>query len=498
MHPIVRRCLPGLCAAILSLPLRAMDTPLVLFSGAGMGTVNAASGQVAIYDLRERSTERKSIANFLADLNRLELESAGVAGYTALRTGWPGGSGAPKPTPEELIRQFRKEPTPEQRTAGTGGDQELVRKAEDEFWSKERPYDGVVRAALGSQLLMVVVPAKRVALFYKVDNQRLTLSASYNYSPALYVQLAMNSQPDPLAIVRQLDLPKDQQEQLVGAFHAQEGGGIAAAATSEVWCCAAGTLYALLDTANQRLLLFEDMGKAVALRAVRNLAADLMIPVGFNSGPNASAEAAELPRRSKDAAALIKEFGLEPFDQYALKAFAGLAVAPRGASGRQEVLQANCSEGNNPQVVLDLLPQRKLLVYNLRGAGNSLELASVRDYSFDVAVDALLTRVGNRANGVQLLRRAGEQAGKGDGAVAVQNLSAALRLDPGLVEQARKLPALRKLKGGDQERAEAILAAADKVQEAERGRLEAVAKAAAAERAQAKGDKDKAARGDRR
>lgn len=491
MNRLLRTCSAALLACALAVPAMGLETPLVVVSGGNIATINAGSGQIAIYELRDNVNTRKSVKNFLVDLQMLEarVTQVGDQTYSLVRTGWgPAKDAYPKPTPEEVIQGlFRKDPTPEQKKSGRAADQELVRKAEDEFWSKDHPYDGVVRGAFSGSMLMVVVPAKRAVLFYRSDNEQIKLLNAYNYSPALYVQLAYKSIPNPLELAksRELDLTKEQQEELINQFKSQDENAAIQAGPSDVWCCAAGSYFVLVDSANRRVLTFEDKSKNVELRSARNISVDLMIPVGYGTTPDAARAASELTSKSKEVVAMLAEWGVKPFDQHTLKALVAMAQAGEGAR-KSESLQANCT---GSQVVLDFTAQRKLLTYLINGPGNALQLVSARDYSFDIAIDMLASRANARVEAAEGFKAIEAMAGKGQGEQALARLKTELKFVPTLVDAAHKSAALKKLAGKDKDAFEALLAQGDKDKEAFLAQVKSAVEAAAAEREKAKKDK---------
>lgn len=491
MNRLLRTCSAALLACALSVPVFGLETPLVVVSGNNIATINAGSGQIAIYELRDNVNTRKSVKNFLVDLQMLEARTTQVGDqtYSLVRTGWgPAKDAFPKPTPEEVIQGlFRKEPTPEQRKTNRAADQELVRKAEDEFWSKDHPYDGVVRGAFSGSMLMVAIPAKRAVLFYRSDDEKLRLLNAYNYSPTLYVQLAYKSIPNPLDLAksRELDLTKEQQDELINQFKSQDENAAIQAGPSDVWCCAAGAYFALVDSANRRVLTFEDKGKNVELRSVRNISVDLMIPVGYGTTPDAARAATDLTGKSKEVSAMLAEWGVKPFDQYTLKALVAMAQAGDGAR-KAESLQANCT---GSQVVLDFTAQRKLLTYLINGPGNSLQLVSARDYSFDIAIDMLATRANARVEAAEGFKAIEAMAGKGQVEQALARLKTELKFVPSLVDAAHKSATLKKLTGKDKEALDALLAQGDKDKEAFLAQVKSAVEAAAAERDKAKKDR---------
>jgi hypothetical protein len=483
-------CSAALLACALAAPLAALETPLVVtYGGNSFGSINAGSGQVAVYDINTNGTDRKSQpANFLTDLQMLEARAVTVGGqtYSLLRTGWvPGKDAMPSPTPEEIIQSFRKEATADQRKDNDKAlsDREQVRKAENDFWSQRLTYDGVVRGAFNGQRLMVVVPSHRTALFYQIENQAPRLIMAYNYSPALYIQLGRNTTPSPQDIISQLKVSRTQVDELLNQVKKTDEKAGIQAAKSDVWCCATGNQFCLVDIANQRIMTFEDKGKAMALRSVRNIGADLLIPSEWQATPDIAKEALALGK-SKELAPLLAEWGIKTFDQYTLKALVAMAQAGQ-KSGKDSGLQASHTSG---QVILDFTSQRKLATYMVNGAGNGIQLTSVRDYSFDIAVDLLYTRARARAEAADNFKVLESMAAKGQAEAVLARLKSELRLVPALVDTARKSSAFKKFSGKDKEELDALLTQADQDKEAFQTLVKTAVESAAAERERAKKD----------
>ena len=288
MRRSFRTCSAIVLAACLAGPAAALETPLIAMNGKYAAVVNAGTGMVNIYEVNDKQTIRRGNGiNFLSDLNRLDGVVKGERGgsiYTTLRTGTEN----MEPTVEKLIETlFRKEATKDQKEKSRPSDRETVREAEEAFWAKEQAYDGAVRIAFGARMLMIAFPAKHAVLFYEaVDPNRPIFAGAYNFGPALYVALGYNTTPSPVDIITKLELDQEERTKLETGYKKAEDGGPVAAAKCELWTVANGNFYALVDTANSKIILFEDMGKKIALRSVRSIAADLLIPLGFQSQPN--------------------------------------------------------------------------------------------------------------------------------------------------------------------------------------------------------------------
>lgn len=485
MRRLLRACSALALTALMVGPAMSLETPLIAVNGKYAALVNSGSGMVNIYELNDKQTVRHGGFNFLTDLSYYDSVVMGERGgsvYTKLRTG----TETMDPPVEKLIEvMFKKEPTKEQKEKGRPSDRETVREAEDAFWSKDQAYDGTVRIAYGARLIMIAVPSKHAVLFYEIsDIDRPIFSAAYNFGPALYVALGYNTTPNPIDIANKLALPEAERKQLEEGFKKTEDGGPAQAAKCELWGVASNNFYALVDSANNKIILFEDTGKKIALRSVRSIAADLQIPLGFQALPDES-EAVRALLKEKPVDATLKELGVQPFDQFTLRAFVNhIQVGEEGK--KTESLQAN---SNNSQIILDFTGQRKLLVYNLQGQGNSLELASARDYTFEVASNSLARFVNNRIKyGPEAWNNAKETL-KASPKIALRNLKIALTLNPKLVEVAAKDAGFKKLKDDFMTEYEALIETGQKANDELKATVKTILEEAEEAR---KKDKDKA------
>ncbi len=483
MSRLLRTCSSLLLALALGGPLAALETSLLQFNGQGGAVVNAGTGMITIYEVTNAQSTRKSVFNFLADLALLEAKIMGEvngAVFSQLRTGTENMD----PSVEVLIQKmFSKEISEEQKKRGRPSDQALVREAEDAFWAKSAPYDGVVQVAYGAKKMMVAIPAKHAVLFYDVqDPLRPTFAGCYNFGPALYVALGYNTQPNPIDIVSQLDLDPEEKKKLQDSFKHTEDFGAVPAAKSELWCANSGDFYALVDAANNKIILFEDTGKKIALRSVRSISADLAIPVGFRAEPDEVAALQALIKDNKTVAETLKEMGLTPFDQHTLRAFVNHIQVGEDAK-RAAALQAT---KNNTQIALDFTGQRKLLIYNLQGSGNSLELASARDYTFEVGLNTVARFANNRVNGPTLLGNARDnlKAGRVKSALAV--LGSAIKMTPLVTAAAAKDQGFKKLKDADKDAFDKLIEEGTKAEEELKATFKTIVEEAAEAREKAK------------
>jgi hypothetical protein len=483
MSRLLRTCSSLLLALALGGPLAALETSLLQFNGQGGAVVNAGTGMITIYEVTNAQSTRKSVFNFLSDMALLEAKIKGEINgsvFSELRTGTENMD----PVVETLIQKmFRKEATKEQKDKGKPSDQVLVREAEEAFWAKSPAYDGVVQVAYGPKKMMVVIPAKHVVLFYEVsDPLHPTFAGSYNFGPALYVALGYNTLPNPIDIASQLQLDTEEQKKLQESFKQTEDGGPAQAAKCEIWCANSGDFFALVDAANNKVILFEDVGKKIALRSVRSISADLAIPVGFHAEPDEVAALQTLIKDNKTVGETLKEMGLTPFDQYTLRAFVN-HIQVGEESKKAEALQAT---KNNSQIVLDFTGQRKLLVYNLQGSGNSLELASARDYTFEVGLNTVARFANNRVNGPRLWDNAKENLKAGRTKSALSVLESAIKMTPLVTAAAAKDQGFKKLKDADKEAFDALIETGTKANEELKTTVKTIVEEAAEARDKAK------------
>ena len=417
----------------LSLCVPALETPLILPNGNQAMVIDAARGQVRLFEVQDNGVSRRSQADVRFDLEQLERRVVlrGKERFSQLRMGTTNFT----PTAEEFLRAFPKDPSSAQKEAGKPSTQDQVRSAEDAFWAENRSYDGNMAGAFDGRYLMMVLPSHHTLLFYENVNDKLTFSGAYNYGPLLYVQTAWNSLPSPSDLLRVLDIPEEQKKALSGRF--TDGPDAPKAAKSTVWCTSAKGFFAVLDTANQILFSIENTGRKFEVRSVRSIAVDLLVPSGYNALPN-DADVVTALTRDKERTKILKEVGIEVVDIHLIRAAAILTAADITSSDKSG-LQANLVNG---QLMFNFVADRKLLAYELQGTGNSLELKSVRDGSVDAGVSAIDWLVNSRLGALKLLKEAEDAARQGSKEAALAGAVNALNMYPPLHAQAAKSAAL--------------------------------------------------------
>jgi hypothetical protein len=174
--------------------------------------------------------------------------------------------------------------------------------------------------------------------------------------------------------------------------------------------------------------------------------------------------------------------GLTPFDQHTLRAFVNHIQVGEDAK-RAAALQAT---KNNTQIALDFTGQRKLLIYNLQGSGNSLELASARDYTFEVGLNTVARFANNRVNGPTLLGNARDnlKAGRVKSALAV--LGSAIKMTPLVTAAAAKDQGFKKLKDADKDAFDKLIEEGTKAEEELKATFKTIVEEAAEAREKAK------------
>ena len=371
----------------LSGALVALEDSMVLRQGAQNGqngvyvVVEPGIGTITLYTSEGTTLTKHGSANFIQDVefwsHYVLGEQNGIA-YTALRQG----SANCIPTVEKLFEMLPNKPTPKEVQNGLKDYQARARQAEDDFWKDDHPYDGVVRGALGATTLMLCIPCKRAILVYDIQKQDQgpLLAAYRNFAAELYVPQVLASTPTPADLLAQL--PADIKAEQKAAIDAQlkalaDSGGALTLKASDPWVGAGtGDRFVIVDPPNQHLMTYEYTGKGLRVASSRNMQVDLLIPTGMHSDPDEGRELAEYARTRKKE---LEEFKIIPDVFY----FKALVAQKQVASGKTSDLQANVT---NDDLVLDFLKSHKLFVYKLQGAGNGLEMSSVRDYTLDVGL----------------------------------------------------------------------------------------------------------------
>jgi hypothetical protein len=424
----------------------ALETSMVLRSGTqGAGVyavVEPGLGNVTLYSVEGNQLTKYSSVNFLADVtnlaNRPFTERGGIV-YSTLRIGDPGG----KPTMGDLLDQFPAKPTAKEQANGVKAYRARATEAEDEFWSKEHAYDGVVRGAMGNSCLFLCIPSMHALLLYNCQDRTKgpQLVGFRNYGVDLMVPQVYKSSPTPQEILGQLpaDIKEEQKTAIDEALKALAGGGATMALQpSDPWVASGGgDRFVLVDPPNKHMATYEYKGKGWELTSVRNLEVDMLIPTALKSSPDEQGTFTQWAQSRKEE---IKAFGIIPDLAY----FKALVGQKQIESGKTSDLQANMQADD---LVLDYVKAHKLFVYRLNGANNGLELVSMRDYTIDVglALQDLEFRSGVDARSVWGVDARNALAGHNP-KLAMLSVLYALKLDPCLYKEIEKDPRAKDLK----------------------------------------------------
>jgi hypothetical protein len=316
--------------------------------------------------------------------------------------------------------------------------QTRARLAEDEFWSKDHPYDGVVRGAMASTTIMLVIPAKHALLLYDVSNQDKgpQLTSFRNYGAELYVPTGLTTTPSPQDIKSKL--PSDIQGEYEKATKAMiEKGGALQLKPSDPWVAAgAGERYAIVDPANNRIMSYEWTGKLLQVQSVRNTELDLLIPTALNSTPN---EEDALKKYVQSRKARLKEIRIE-LDPASIKALVSQRAV---ANAKASTFQASISADD---VVLDYTDLHKLFVYRLQGANNQLELVAMRDYTLDVGLELQDAEFRNQDYAREIFEDMKAHVAGHNLELAMLAMKFTLKLNPFLYKEIEKSPSSKELK----------------------------------------------------
>jgi hypothetical protein len=439
----------GLCAALAS----ALETPLTLTSGSKVGIIDPVYGSITIYDPSSTKTDRlglgKTSANFLADIDvglKTFLDERDGVPFQVVRLGTLNN----KPTYREMFldgKWFAKDPTAKEKAAGKAALQTRVSRAEDAFWKATPTYDGVVRAAYSAngRYVALAIPSLHTLMIYMMDNETATLVAMRNWGPELFIT-GYNSTPNPKDFLNELKGDKRKEAEAALGIDDEKPDKDAAAAPapaldaeepptpkSDVWI-ASGTndSFLLVDVPNQRAMLYQVSGKSLVLNAVRNLAVDLVVPrlIGGSWHCEPSSEKMLDAALRGERKARIEDYGL-PTDKDELTLMVEQAATKGKVSPFEGVM------GPNGIATLNFVERRTFLTIDTRN-GQSLSLASARDYTLDIAIALIDKEISDRTNAKRLVGDAGTLSGQNKLKSAFLTLKLALGLDPRLHKDAEQ------------------------------------------------------------
>lgn len=439
-----------LMLAMSFLSLAATETPLVMNGGGVTAVIEPGVGIITLYAVEGQQLTRYGSTNFLTDLYRYrdmpigEVEKNTIS---ALRAGCPNFT----PTPSDILGILPAKPTAEEKAAGLECYKNRALLAENEFWKALPEYDGVVRAAMGSNVIMLVIPSLHSLLVYELQdrNRGPQLVSWRNVGPDLLIPSGLDSSP---ALQTLLDaiiqaLPPERQVEMRKILNerfkkAAEKEGALTLQTPDMWMCfCSGNpgRFVLLDTANMRLVTYEWNGGKVKMVGARNMDIDLMVPTAFSSLPaTTSASLNEFTGKYKK---LLQDQGFLPLNEEILTALVSQSTKTNAA--KINPVQASVSGGD---VILDFIERRKMLVYRAMGIGNKLELVSVRDYTVDVGLALLADKLSAPTRGADAIANADGLLGKRQNDMAMRMLQYALKQWPALVAQIEKSSRYKDLK----------------------------------------------------
>lgn len=429
---------------------QALDTPLVINNTAGTSTVmvNPSIGSMTLYYIQDGQLNRIASTNFLADMTPLESivvrEMPDGTPVTYLQDG----SANNLPTAEQFLVGVlgRLGQTAAEGAAGVKSLLERARAAEKEFWSKDHPYDGVVRAALAQNYMMLAVPSKRTLLVYDVSASSFRLVAWHNYGPELYLPHVYGSNPTPAQILQELpqevqEARKKELEAQIAALAEQTEQAIDVKPSDLYLVAGAGERFALYDIANTHLMAYEYTGRALQLRGIRNVEVDLLIPTAYRSMP----DIAEIYRqwmKDRQRQAFLATLGMEK-DLIAFQTY--VESKQKIAEGQKvSAFQANVIPSTG-DLVMDFGDKRKAMVYRFAGGEPTMDLKSLRDYTLDAGI-AMLDAEYNTTVAAKEVLAAAKRAHRPR--IALLTVKSALAMDPLLykvVEKDRTL--VDKMKG---------------------------------------------------
>lgn len=459
-----------LTALLLVAPsLGAFESSLVLRPPAGsqselVVTINPTLGTVQLYRVEGERLVRQSSSNFLADLDYLLTAPApGKFDWPLLRVGSP----TSLPTYAQMLDQWF--PQASQPGAAVPLSQRVL-NTEEEYWKETPEYDGVVRAAVGPESLVVVVPSTYTILFYWIRNWELRLAGWRNYRTDLYIPQVYQSQPTPQALLQALpqDVQQARRDQLQQQMEAlgDAAGQTIPIAPSDPWVgnaiISGAELFVVVDPPNQRILSYQFRGigggARLELTSARNMEIDLLIPTTYGSQPlltNIIAQYNEYLQRKR----------LPPVSEAYLRKLLGARTGAR--AGKQTSEMYPHLESQTALLFLNFAKRNKIFMYRLTN-GTTIELLSARDYTLEAGIAMHARELTLRERAVELADRMAKEVNRDtppDQAFAM--MEQALDWNPWLYQEIERNNRLRRILGQDPRWQQLIEQATQAVQEAE-------------------------------
>lgn len=429
---------------------QALDTPLTLTQPPEdnqnrLVTIDEASGAMRLYEMTQGRGEQalRQVApwNFLIDLDRIlnirmvldnphrrDRNDPEHVFWPLARTGSFMGDRGPSNVPlyGEMYQYF----LPAQRAT--------VLATEDAFFNENISYDGNVQAALSRHYLFLVIPSTYTILVYNISQDSFELAAYRNYRPELYLTIPdqnprglpfFGSNPQFNDIIRALrqvgggDMILQQRaERTQEAMEAMESEQeLIPVSQSEPWVQGLrNNHFVLVDPANNKIMLYGlPQSNTLTLTSLRNFDLDRRLPSWpmprrhLNEFDSAVVESylQRLGRNNQDGQIRAITQEVQNWAQEARRNGELQEVNPSAAEiqiaiFRQLAEQQNLLAGDgarrsqesgrsstfdavvdpNARLVLDLKDERRLLVYQLFGSNNRMEMVSSRDYTIETGI----------------------------------------------------------------------------------------------------------------
>lgn len=404
------RFIHALCCLLTATCLSALDQPLILTVPIEAKVpytfvINPGTGSIQIYETSNNGLRQKSSHNFLAEYERLRTVTD-KTGRSFLRTGSAGNSNSPDYNKmNELLGSL----------AGVGP--QLAQQAiasEDAFWSKPPTYDGRLQATLGQHTLFLLIPCSFTILAYQLDNFDLELKSLRNFRSDLYIPDMYQSTPGRSEMLVVLKSHPDPAVKKWVAQHLQEleqewNAAAKTGRTSLVGCdtwmsvVSRGSQERLLvlDWNNTRIIGYDYLSKGrngeLRLATIRNIELDLKVPVSYKAEPGSAQILDQLnDRMAKDK--MPKAPGVRFLRELADKQ---QIIDSKSSPFQVAVVQTAAG----PTLMIEDPKRRKILVYNIFGRNNNLELNSLRDYTTEAGASIWLDLMQRRQNAESLLER---------------------------------------------------------------------------------------------
>ena len=366
----------------------ALETPLIMRPPPGSGrssemvVIDPGLGTIQMYDVQARDLQRRTELNFLSWLEFITKSPADMQRLDRLQD-WSLLRAGKDAEPSYLGFLEALQPARQQRRNDDDGPStyERAMATEDAFWVNEPTYNGRVRGAMDSDVILLVIPSHFAVLMFRYQRPNLQLIGWMNYRSQLLIPTQWNSQPTRSQIWNSLpaEIREEHGEALRRQLEDREPGEVPPITVrdSDPWIVATGerNRFVMLDPPNNKMMLYEfrstSQGGQLLVRSVRSLDADLLIPTAYQSRP----EHRELLNQYNQELRRARQPAVSA-------AYLRKLAAARSRAADSAPVHANIDENGN--IFVNYTEQNMLLVYHVQA--NRLDLRSARNYTIESGI----------------------------------------------------------------------------------------------------------------